>query len=65
MNDFKPENITLREYFAVHAPPVPAGWGAVNGVPGYYPPRYPGTEEEREFAWRWAYADKMIALRTK
>ncbi len=46
------EGMTLRDYFAAHAPPE---------IPIWFPP---GNTMERFFRWRWHYADQMLAART-
>lgn len=43
--------MTLRDYFAAHAPSVPETWRAKN------------DEAENIIKWRWAYADAMMEAR--
>lgn len=45
--------MTLREYFATHAPEIPSWFLAINAV----------DLEENFFKWRWYYADQMIKTR--
>lgn len=43
--------ITLREYYAAHAPAP---------IPEWFQPVGTTMDEERYFAWRWHYADQML-----
>lgn len=47
---------TLRDYFAAHAPPVPAWW--VNN------PNRP-DDAHAAVSWAWHYADEMLAERER
>lgn len=54
---FGMNGITLREYFAAHAPPMP---------PGYLDPAHSKmTELSAIVRWRWAYAAEMLEKRPK
>lgn len=49
--------MTLRDYFAAHAPRAPADWFDI---------QYDGTPEnyiELSVRWQWIYADAMLAAR--
>jgi hypothetical protein len=52
-----PPGIALRDYFAAHAPEMPGWWVR----------DYPTTDNSMEIfvAWRWFYADAMLAEREK
>lgn len=64
--------LTLRDWFATHAPPVPA-WFMPDQVPeqrygANLRPLPPSASEnkalaERFIAWRWHYADLMLRAR--
>jgi hypothetical protein len=51
------ERQALRDYFAGHAPEMPAWWVR----------NYPITDDSMEIfvAWRWYYADAMLAERER
>ena len=46
--------MSLREYFAAHAPPPPSGWIG---------DRKDKNEIYAMLEWRWFYADAMLAAR--
>jgi hypothetical protein len=57
-NDYIPfPGMTLRDYFAAHAPEMPSWWVR----------NYPTTDNSMEIfvAWRWFYADAMLAERER
>jgi hypothetical protein len=58
MNDTKDDfahNMTLRDYFAAHAP---------SKIPDWFRRIAPGMDEQaRYFQWRYAYADEMLRAR--
>ena len=43
--------MSLRDYFAAHAPEPPVWW------------KYDVEHEEQYYKWRWHYADAMLAQR--
>ena len=49
-----PTGMSLRDYFAAHAPDVPAWWRAA-----------PLDAVANMTAWRWAYADAMLEARER
>lgn len=49
--------MSLRDYFAAHAPAPPEDWLSRDRPSLKYEPIL------RELAWRWAYADAMVAKR--
>lgn len=51
--------MSLRDYFAAHAPEPPVGWRD----PGIHRRFRLGIDDIVE--WRWVYADRMIAQRMK
>lgn len=52
------ENISLRDYFAVHAPNPPEWWYSARRKTH---PKEGGLE--RDAAWRWTWADAMLEMR--
>ena len=59
--------MTLRDYFAAHAPVTPESWARdwmeVNG--GNFDDRTPGEVAEIMASWCYYYADAMLAERSK
>lgn len=55
VSDGSRPGMTLREYFAAHAPPSPADW-TINLAEGE-------TKADREAAWAWQYAEAMMTRR--
>ena len=45
--------MSLRDYFAAHAPEPPVWW------------KHDAEHEEQYYKWRWHYADAMLAQRGK
>lgn len=70
-NNVCEEGLTVRDYFAAHAPPPPEWWVKQqmemdrqdNPHNDSYKPRRRG-QPEIECMWRFAYADMMIKCRT-
>lgn len=68
------QGMTLRDYFAAHAPEVPA-WFKIDGFPKMagcsveatrlYELELDAYAERRAIAWPWHYADAMLAARDK
>jgi hypothetical protein len=60
--DYNEAGMTLRDYFAAHAPPPPAWWlnrydQCFSSAPDL------GTAAQHLAQWRFAYADAMLAER--
>lgn len=53
-----PPGMTLRDYLAAHAPEQPAWWTAQR-------PKTGRTGLEHDAAWRYAWADAMLAERAR
>lgn len=51
---FSEPGMSLRDYFAAHAPPAPDGWGSSYDF-----------SEDRCADWAYTYADAMLAERAK
>ena len=54
------QQLTLRDRFAIQAPPPDTGWVARETSEGDYQDKF-----EIEAAWRYQWADRMIAAREK
>jgi hypothetical protein len=54
MGEVVQEGMTLRDYFAAHAPPVPDWYIKMRN-----------SDMEDLIKWRWYYADAMLAEREK
>jgi hypothetical protein len=53
--------MTLRDYFAAHAPPPPSGW--VGTAETLERLSRPDGQIAALMEWRWFYADSMLAAR--
>lgn len=51
--DYGTMGMSLRDWFAAHAPPKPHNWGAQATTPA-----------SQEARWRFAFADEMLAARS-
>ena len=65
---FEPQGMALRDWFASQAPPQPAAWvhwwdSWIANSSAEDRPEGWGRPEASEVAWRWAYADAMLAAR--
>ena len=54
------QQLTLRDRFAIQAPPPDTGWVARRTAEGNYKDKF-----QLEAAWRYDWADRMIAAREK
>ncbi len=57
-----PQGMTLRDYFAAHAPPMPDDWASLRRH-DYADYEAAGEELLLDCQWRWMWADAMLAAR--
>jgi hypothetical protein len=60
------EGITIRDYFAAHAPEPPSGWLGSSDDPSANLVNVlsrPDNSIYKEIEWRWFWADQMLAAR--
>lgn len=66
MNENNCGSISLRDYFAAHAPPPPTGWIGSSGDRSTNLVNTFSHQDDdicRDIEWRWFWADEMISIR--
>lgn len=61
--DWGSDGMSLRDYFAAHAPEMPTGW--VGTAPTYERLSRPDGQLVALMEWHWYYADAMLVAREK